>query len=163
MLVHEGAVLGAQLREFGGNGGIGDRDGARIAQNADVIDWHEAMPLAGLLGIEGLAQAREEVRARLAWREDLCTAGGVMHGGALMALADCAAGMCAYLNLPEGAAGTATIQSSTNFLRPVREGYAEAVSRPLNVGRTIIVVETEIVDAEGRAVARVVQSQAVLR
>ena len=52
MLVHERAVLGAQLREFGGNGGIGDRDGARIAQNAAVIDWHEAMPLAGLLGIE---------------------------------------------------------------------------------------------------------------
>ena len=58
--------------------------------------------------------------------------------------------------------GTATIQSSTNFLRPVRDGYVEAVSRPLKVGRTVIVVETEIVDAEGRAVAHVAQSQAVL-
>jgi 1,4-dihydroxy-2-naphthoyl-CoA hydrolase len=126
------------------------------------VDWDEAMPLAGLLGIEGLAEAPDEVRARLAWREELCTAGGVLHGGALMALADCSGGVCAYLNLPEGAAGTATIQSSTNFLRPVREGYVEAVSRPLKVGRTVIVVETEIVDAEGQAVARVVQSQAVL-
>ena len=53
-------------------------------------------------------------------------------------------------------------ESSTNFLRPVREGYVEAASRPLKVGRTVIVVETAIVDAEGRAVARVVQSQAVL-
>jgi len=85
-----------------------------------------------------------------------------MHGGALMALADCVGGMCAYLNLPDGATGTATIQSSTNFLRPVRDGYVEAVSRPLKVGRTVIVIETEIVDAEGRAVAHVAQSQAVL-
>ncbi len=162
MLLHEGAVLGAQLREFGGSGEVGNRDGSRIAHNAGVIDWDEAMPLAGLLGVEGLADSPDEVRARLAWRAELCTTGGVMHGGALMALADCAGGVCAYLNLPEGAAGTATIQSSTNFLRPVRDGYVEAVSRPLNVGRTVIVVETEIVDAEGRAVARVVQSQAVL-
>jgi 1,4-dihydroxy-2-naphthoyl-CoA hydrolase len=127
-----------------------------------VIDWHEAMPLAGLLGIEAVSETSAEVRARLMWREDLCTAGGVIHGGALMALADCAGGMCAYLNLPDGATGTATIQSSTNFLRPVRDGYVEAVSRPLKVGRTVIVIETEIVDAQGRAVARVVQSQAVL-
>ncbi len=128
-----------------------------------MIDWDEAMPLAGLLGVERVDETPGEVRARLAWREGLCTAGGVMHGGALMALADCAAGVCAYLNLPDGAAGTATIQSSTNFLSPVRDGYVEAVSRPLKVGRTVIVVETQIVDAEGRAVARVVQSQAVLR
>jgi 1,4-dihydroxy-2-naphthoyl-CoA hydrolase len=126
------------------------------------MDLDEAMPLAGLLGIEGVSETPDEVRLRLAWREDLCTAGGLMHGGALMALADCAGGVCAYLNLPEGAAGTATIQSSTNFLRPVRDGYVEAVSRPLKVGRRVIVVETAIVDAEGHAVARVVQSQAVL-
>ncbi|HEX6663233.1 MAG TPA: PaaI family thioesterase [Gaiellaceae bacterium] len=128
-----------------------------------MIDWHEAMPLAGLLGVEGIEARADEVRARLAWREELCTAGGVMHGGAVMSLADCAGGLCAYLNLPDGATGTATIQSGTNFLRPVREGYVEATSRPVSVGRTVIVVETELVDAEGRAVARVIQSQAVLR
>jgi uncharacterized protein (TIGR00369 family) len=127
------------------------------------MDWHGAMPLVGLLGIEPLAAGASEVRARLAWRTDLCTAGGLLHGGALMALADSAGGVCAYLNLPDGATGTATIQSATNFLRGVRDGYAEAISRPLNVGRLVIVVETEIVDAEGRAVARTIQSQAVLR
>jgi 1,4-dihydroxy-2-naphthoyl-CoA hydrolase len=126
------------------------------------MDWHEAMPLAGLLGIEGLAADPSQVRARLAWRQELCTAGGLLHGGALMALADSAGGVCAYLNLPDGATGTATIQSATNFLRGVRDGYAEAISRPLNVGRTVIVVETEIVDGDGRAVARTIQSQAVL-
>jgi 1,4-dihydroxy-2-naphthoyl-CoA hydrolase len=127
------------------------------------MDWHDAMPLAGLLGIETLGADASEVRARLTWREELCTAGGLLHGGALMALADSAGGVCAYLNLPDGATGTATIQSSTNFLRGVREGHAEATSRPLNVGRTVIVVETEIVDSDGRAVARTIQSQAVLR
>jgi 1,4-dihydroxy-2-naphthoyl-CoA hydrolase len=80
-----------------------------------------------------------------------------------MALADSTGGLCAFLNLPEGATGTATIQSSTSFLRPVRGGYVEAISRPLGVGRNVISVETEVVDASGRAVARVVQSQAVLR
>jgi uncharacterized protein (TIGR00369 family) len=127
------------------------------------MNWHEAMPLAGLLGIEGLDADPTEVRARLAWRKELCTAGGLLHGGALMTLADSAGGVCAYLNLPDGATGTATIQSGTNFLRSVRDGYVEAISRPLSVGRAVIVVETEIVDSDGRAVARTIQSQAVLR
>jgi 1,4-dihydroxy-2-naphthoyl-CoA hydrolase len=128
------------------------------------MDWQDAMPFAGVLGIEPVGDPRpDEVRARLEWREELCTAGGVLHGGALMGFADSVGGVCAFLNLPDGAAGTATIQSSTSFLRPVREGYAEAISRPLSVGRNVIAVETEVVDARGRAIARVVQSQAVLR
>jgi uncharacterized protein (TIGR00369 family) len=127
------------------------------------MDWRDAMPFGGLLGIEALSASPEEVRLRLAWREELCTAGGLMHGGALMSLADSAGGVCAFLNLPDGATATATIQSSTSFLRPVRDGYAEAISRPLSVGRNVIAVDTEVVDANGRAVARVMQSQAVLR
>ena len=93
------------------------------------MDWHAAMPFGGLLGIELVGEPTpEEVRARLEWREELCTAGGLLHGGALMGLADSAGGLCAYLNLPEGAAGTATIQSGTSFLRPVREGHVEATA-----------------------------------
>jgi 1,4-dihydroxy-2-naphthoyl-CoA hydrolase len=122
------------------------------------------MPYGGLLGIELVGDpTAEEVRARLEWREELCTAGGLLHGGVLMGLADSAGGLCAYLNLPDGAAGTATIQSSTSFLRPVREGHVEAISRPLGVGRNVINVGTHVVDADGRAVAHVMQSQAVLR
>ena len=127
-----------------------------------MIDWHEVMPLTRLLGVEPVAADRHEVRARLAWREELCTAGGVLHGGAIMALADSAGAVCAFLNLPDGATGTATIQSSTSFLRPVRGGHLEAISRPLHVGRSVIAVETDVVDAAGNAVARVLQSQAVL-
>jgi len=135
----------------------------RMRQYPAHVDWRDAMPFGALLGIEAVDASPEEVRLRLVWRAELCTAGGLMHGGALMALADSAGGVCAFLNLPDGATATATISSSTSFLRPVRDGYVEAVSRPLNVGRTVIAVETDVVDASGRAVARVVQSQAVLR
>ena len=106
----------------------------------------EAMPFAGLLGVEIVANEPDEVRARLAWD-----------------LADTVGGMAAFLNLPEGAAGTTTIESKTNFLRAVREGHVDAVARPLHVGRTVIVVETDLFDDAGRRVAKVTQTQAVLR
>lgn len=124
---------------------------------------NEAMPFGALLGLEVLVASPEEVRARLAWAEELCTADGILHGGALMSLADSTGGFCAFLNLPGGAAGTATIESKTNFFAPVREGWVEAVSRPLHVGRTTIVVDTDLLDEQGRRVARVTQTQAVLR
>jgi len=119
------------------------------------------MPFAVRLGIELDAAAPEEVRGRLAWAADRCTAGGVMHGGALMALADSLGGVCAYLNLPAGAQ-TTTINSSTSFMRAVREGDVTAVARPLHARRTVIVVQTDLTDAAGRRVAQVTQAQAVL-
>jgi uncharacterized protein (TIGR00369 family) len=121
------------------------------------------MPFGAVLGLDVLAASAEEVRARLDWAEERCTAGGIMHGGALMGLADSTGGFCAFLNLPEGATGTATIESKTNFFAPVREGHVEAVSRPLHAGRTTIVVDTDLFDEQGRRVARVTQTQAVLR
>jgi 1,4-dihydroxy-2-naphthoyl-CoA hydrolase len=119
-----------------------------------------AMPFAAKLGLEVDAASPEEVRGSLAYASDLCTAGGVLHGGVLMALADALGAICAYLNLPEGAT-TATIESKTNFFRPVREGRVEAVSSPLHVGRTVIVVQTDI-RAAGKHVAQVTQTQAVI-
>jgi uncharacterized protein (TIGR00369 family) len=120
-----------------------------------------AMPFASVLGVEVSAAAAEEVRGRLEWAPERCTAGGVLHGGALIGLADSLGAICAYLNLPEGAT-TATIESKTNFFRAMRGGHVEAVSRPLHVGRTSIVVQTELADAEGKPVALVIQTQAVL-
>lgn len=119
-------------------------------------------PFAALLGIEWIAAGPEEVTARLAWDESRCTAGGVLHGGALMGLADSAGGLLAFLGLPPGAGGTATIESKTNFFAPVRNGYVQATARALHRGRRTIVVDTEIHDEEGRLVARVTQTQAVL-
>jgi 1,4-dihydroxy-2-naphthoyl-CoA hydrolase len=120
-----------------------------------------SMPFAGKLGIEIGAARPDRVSGRLPWAPDLCTAGGVMHGGALMALADTLGGACAFLNLPPGAT-TATISSSTNFLRAVREGVVTADAQPLSVGKTVIVVRTEMRDGQGRLVAQVTQAQAVL-
>lgn len=124
---------------------------------------HGLVPFTGALGVEMITQGKDEVRARVAWSPERCTAGGVMHGGVIMALADSTGAMTAFLNLPEGAAGTTTIESKTNFLRAVRDGHAEAVSRPLHAGRTVVVVETDVRDAAGTLVARVTQTQAVLQ
>jgi len=121
-----------------------------------------AAPFTSRLGIEFVSAAPDEVRAQLAWDASLCTAGGAMHGGALMALADNAGGFWAFLNLPEGAGGTATIESKTNFFAAVRGGHVSAVSRPLHVGKRTIVVDTELFDDDARLVARVTQTQAVL-
>jgi 1,4-dihydroxy-2-naphthoyl-CoA hydrolase len=121
-----------------------------------------AMPFAGLLGIDIVEASPEEVRARLDWDESRCTAGGILHGGALMGLADCSGGLCAFLNLPAGAAATATIESKTNFFRPVSKGHVEATSRVLHQGRTTIVIETELRDHSGKLAGKVTQTQAVL-
>jgi len=121
------------------------------------------MPFVGVLGARILMAEPAEVRARLAWDASRCTTGGALHGGALMALADTTGGLCAFMNLPEGATGTTTIESKTNFLRTVRQGHVDAISVPLHAGRTMIVIETDLLNAEGRRVAKVLQSQAVLR
>ena len=119
-------------------------------------------PLAGLLEMRTVAAGREEVRLRMDWKEERCTAMGVLHGGALMALADASGAMVAIFNLPEGA-WTSTIESKTNFFRAVREGHVETVSRALHAGRTTIVVQTDVFDAEGRRVSQTTQTQAVLQ
>ena len=119
------------------------------------------MPFARHLGVELVEASRDEVRARLAWAPHLCTSGGVLHGGVVMALADTAGALCAFLNLPEGAM-TSTIESKTNFFRGVREGHVDATSKPLHIGRSTIVVQTDLHDASGKRVAQVTQTQAVL-
>ena len=77
-----------------------------------------------------------------------------------MALADTAGAVCAFANLPDGASFTTTIESKTNFLGAVTEGTVRATARPLHVGRTTIVVETEA-RVDDRLVAKTTQTQAV--
>lgn len=118
--------------------------------------------MAARLGFTVERWEKDEVRINVDWSPDLCTSGGVLHGGVIMALADSAGAGCAFLNLPEGA-GTTTVESKTNFLRAVREGKAEAIARPLHVGRSLIVIETEVKGTDGRLAAKVTQSQMVLQ
>lgn len=121
------------------------------------------MPLAGTLGIRADEYTSERVVLSLEWAPSLCTAGGLLHGGVIMALADSAGGACALLNLPRDAAGTSTIESKTNFIGAVRRGRVTATATLLHRGGTTIVVETAIRDEAGKLVAKVTQTQLVLR
>jgi uncharacterized protein (TIGR00369 family) len=125
----------------------------------DILDL---MPFARASGVELVSAATDEVVARLAWTPERTTAAGVLHGGAVMTLADSTGAVCAFLNLPEGA-GTSTISSSTVFTGAVRSGTVTATSQPLHVGRTTIAVRTELRTDDGRLVAHTTQTQAVLR
>ncbi len=133
--------------------------GRVTSPNFDTPTLHQTMPLCESLGMEVTTAEPEIVVLGLDWRPDLCTSGGVLHGGVLVALADSAGATCAFLNLPAGAT-TATIESKTNFFAAVRGGRVMAAARPLHVGSTTIVVETELHDDE-RLVAKVTQTQAV--
>jgi len=127
----------------------------------DTAQLVATMPFAVAVGITIDAASKDEVRGRLPWAPERCTTAGLMHGGAVMTLADSLGAVCAFLNLPEGA-GTSTISSATNFFRGVRDGEVRGVTRPLHVGRTTIVVQTELRDANDKLVALVTQTQAVL-
>jgi uncharacterized protein (TIGR00369 family) len=132
-----------------------------LAESGDLTGLVAMMPFAAGLGIVLDAAAPGEVRGRMAWAPERCTSGGILHGGVLMALADSLGGICAFLNLPPGAL-TATTSSATVFTRAVRSGEVTAVTRPLHVGRSVIVVQTDLTDDAGRRVAQVTQTQAVL-
>lgn len=118
------------------------------------------MPFAAQLGMTLTEASQERVVAELPWAPRLCTASGVMHGGALMSLADTAGALVAFLGLPEGAA-TATITSATQMFRPVSAGTVRAVAVPLHRGRTTVTVQTSLYDASERLVAQTTQVQVI--
>jgi uncharacterized protein (TIGR00369 family) len=122
-----------------------------------------AMPLCAKLGVRAESYAAAQVALSLDWAPDLCTTNGILHGGVIMALADSAGGACALLNLPKDSSGTATIESKTNFLGAVQSGTVTATATPLHAGGTTIVVETSVRDASARLIAKVTQTQIVLR
>jgi 1,4-dihydroxy-2-naphthoyl-CoA hydrolase len=119
------------------------------------------MPFALDLGIELETAGPDRVVAILRWAPRLCTAGSQMHGGALIALADTAGAVCAYLAAPLDST-TVTTSSTTQLLRAVRGGAIRAVSTPLHVGRSQATIVTDLIDDDGRLVARTTQSQAFL-
>lgn len=118
------------------------------------------MPYATALGIELHEATPSLTTGSLDWAPGRCTAGGILHGGAIMSLADTVGAVCAYLNLPEGA-GTATIDSTTRLLRPLRAGTLHATARPVHVGRTLIVINIDLTDDQQRLIAQTSQAQAV--
>src|SRR5579859_4739077 len=127
---------------------------------ADLDALLAMTPLAGHLGLILDEADADRVIIRMDWAPRLCTSGGIMHGGALMALADTAGALVAFLGLPEGKS-TATITSTSHMFRPVSGGTVRAVAVPVHRGRTTVTAETSVFDAEDRLVAQTVQVQAV--
>src|SRR5258708_19401720 len=82
------------------------RQGCARLRHVDLVALRDMLPFAKLVGIELLEASAEVVRGRLEWSPGLCTAGGLMHGGALMSLAHTCGALCAFLALPQGAPRT---------------------------------------------------------
>lgn len=119
------------------------------------------MPFALHSGVEITAARPDAVVGHLDWSEERCTTGGLMHGGALMTLADSLGAVAAFLHLPEGA-GTATVSSNTTLVRGLREGRATGTATVVNAGRRFITVRTDVVDEAGKLLITTTQVQAVL-
>jgi uncharacterized protein (TIGR00369 family) len=123
----------------------------------------ETMPFSKLMGVRVIEASRDRVTGELDVRPDLCTAGGILHGGAIMAFADALGAIGGFLNLPEGSAGTTTIESKTNFLGAAPEGgMVTAETTPVSIGRRLSVWQTHIRRSDGKSVALVTQTQMVL-
>jgi uncharacterized protein (TIGR00369 family) len=116
----------------------------------------------GLMGIEIAEATPDKIVAHMLVRPDLCTSGGVCHGGAYMAFADTIGAVGTVMNLPAGAR-TTTIESKTNFLgaAPVNTRIT-AEATPLHRGKTTQVWQTMIRNEAGKLCAVVTQTQMVL-
>jgi 1,4-dihydroxy-2-naphthoyl-CoA hydrolase len=126
-------------------------------------DLIERQPLARLLGIEIVEASAARVLARLMVRDEICTSGGILHGGAFMAFADTAGAIGASLNLGPGD-NTTTIESKTNFLGSARVGSViTAETLPIHVGRRSSVWQTRITNDAGKLLALVIQTQLVIQ
>jgi uncharacterized protein (TIGR00369 family) len=117
--------------------------------------------LSTLLGLRFVEVGPDRVVAELDVRDAVRTVGGALHGGALMALADTAGAAGTAANLPEGA-GTATIESKTNFFAAGRAGKVRATAIPLHRGKRTHVWETRVTDESGRLLSLTIQTQMVL-
>jgi uncharacterized protein (TIGR00369 family) len=120
-------------------------------------------PFSDFVGMKVTLVSPEKVTAELAVREELSNRNGVMHGGAVMALADNLGGTAAVANLQEGYF-TTTIESKTNFFQGIAIGdtaYAECT--PLHRGRTTSVWQTKITRGDGKLAAIVTQTQLVMK
>src|ERR1700689_3583384 len=126
---------------------------------AELDALTDLMPFARELGITLTEASSDRVLATLAWEPRLCTAGGILHGGVLMSLADTAGALVAFLGLPAGST-TATITSTPQMFRPVSAGLVSAEAL-LRRGRPTVTVQTHLRDADQRLVAQTTQIQAV--
>lgn len=121
---------------------------------------HEQMPLSRHNQLTGISADATTVVTAADWHPDFCGAGGVLHGGYLMAMADGTGATLAFINLAPGET-TTTVESKTNFFRPVTSGSVLATATIVHKGRTTIVVQTDITNGNGALVSRTLQTQTI--
>ncbi|HEY2357325.1 MAG TPA: PaaI family thioesterase [Phenylobacterium sp.] len=126
---------------------------------ADAPQSSTGMPFSDLMGVEIVEREKGRVLGRMLVRDELCTTGGILHGGAYMAFADALGAIGGVLNLAPGT-GTTTLESKTNFLRGAPAGSTiTGEATPLHVGRRSSVWQTRITNDEGKLLALVTQTQ----
>ncbi|KPQ08204.1 MAG: hypothetical protein HLUCCA12_03750 [Rhodobacteraceae bacterium HLUCCA12] len=119
-------------------------------------------PFARLLGLHIVCASADRVEAELAVTDELANRNGKLHGGAIVALADNLGGTATFLNItPEQ--GTTTLESKTNFIRPVELGdTVRAVAVPVHRGRKTMVWQITMTRGDGKVAALITQTQMVL-
>ena len=123
----------------------------------------DMMPFSRILGLELISSDKDRIVAELTVTESLCTTGRIMHGGAVMSVADTLGAIGAFLNLPEGHKTTTTIESKTNFLRAAPlDSKLVAECLPMHVGRRLSVWQTTLRNEAGKSIGVVTQTQMVL-
>ncbi|MGE0044226.1 MAG: PaaI family thioesterase [Hyphomonadaceae bacterium] len=115
------------------------------------------------MGVEIVEASKDKVIGKLKVEPGLCTTGGTLHGGASMAFADSLGAIAGFLALPEGATGTTTLESKTNFLGAAKQGtIITGETTPVHRGRRTSVWQTKITGEDGKAVALIIQTQMAL-
>jgi uncharacterized protein (TIGR00369 family) len=131
-----------------------------VAEASQTI--RSGTPFSDLMGIEIVERTKDRIVGRMVVRDDLCTSGSILHGGAYMAFADTLGAIGAVMNLRDGQ-GTTTLESKTNFFRGAPAGSTiTGTSTPLHVGRRSSVWQTRITNDDGKLMALVTQTQMVL-
>ena len=131
----------------------------------DLVDRlnESLLPFGRLLGMHFTSADKDRLVAEMVVRDEICTIPATLHGGAFMAFADTLGGTATFLNLPEGAQGTTTIESKTNFLGGAPLGTKViGECTPIHRGRRTQVWQTRITAESGKLLALVTQTQMVL-
>ena len=128
----------------------------------DQINVRIGSQFPGLMGVRVTALERERVIAEMTVRADLCTSGGILHGGAYMAFADTLGAVATVINMPTGTR-TTTVESKTNFIGGAPVG-SKVIGEctPFHRGRTTMVWQTVIRSEAGKTLAVVSQTQLIL-
>jgi uncharacterized protein (TIGR00369 family) len=118
------------------------------------------LPFAQLLGIEFISAGADSLAARMLIRPELCTIGGIAHGGAIMSFADTLAAAAAFISLPAEARGTTTVESKTNFVASAPAG-STVIGRAtlIHRGKKTQIWQTLVATEDEKLVALVVQTQ----